>query len=292
MRRDALAVSALLLLMGAALQTRLWMWAVAPPAQTTPAPAPPAAAPSAPTQQGSAIALRPAMMRYSRVRMPRERLRAVLHAGSLDLARLAADGGSIGHLQHAAVTHWPREDDCAALCRLEARTTERGPLTNTSHNTVSWLCLAFIWHAAPSSEGGGKCFLVGAAGSRGRSRAKRRRPPAPAPLPPLMPDAPSPPPMVPCAELPVSTSGSTSSASSPARRFVLVTSAARVGSNWVRSLLNQHPQLHMEGARLESLAQPYHARAGHSPNAGTISSSALRPSAQPSSALNPQPYSC
>ena len=38
------------------------------------------------------------MMRYSRVRMPRERLRAVLHAGSLDLARLAADGGSIGHI--------------------------------------------------------------------------------------------------------------------------------------------------------------------------------------------------
>ena len=246
-----MVVSALLLLIGAALQTRLWMRAVAPPAQVTPAPALPAAAPSAPTQPGSATALRPAMMRYSRVRMPRERLRAVLHAGSLDLARLAADGGSIGHVQHAAVTHWPREDDCAALCRLEARTIERGPLTNTSRNTVSWLCLAFIWHAAPSSEGGGTCFLVGTPGSRGRSRAERRRPPTPAPLPPLMPDAPPPPPpMVPCAELLLSTSGSTGSASSPARRFVLVTSAARVGSNWMRSLLNQHPQLHMEGAQL------------------------------------------
>ena len=232
--------------------------------------------------------------------MPRERLRAVLHAGSLDLARLAADGGSIGNVQHAAVTHWPREDDCAALCRQEARTTERGLLTNTSHNTVSWVCLAFIWHAAPSSEGGGKCFLVGTPGSRWRSRAKRRPPPIPVPLPPLMSDAPPPPPMVPCAKLLVSTSGSTSSASSPARRFVLVTSAARVGSNWVRSLLNQHPQLHMEGARLESLVQPYHARAGHSPNAGTISSSVLHPppsvrpppSRPPPSALNPQPYSC
>ena len=69
--------------------------------------------------------------------------------------------------------------------------------------------------------------------------------------------------MVPCAELLASTrtNGSTSanastnvsrpsSASGPARRFVLVTSTARVGSNWVRSLLNQHPQLHMEGERL------------------------------------------
>ena len=208
--------------------------------------------------------------------MPRERLRAVLHAGSLDLARLAADGGSIGAVQHAAVTHWPREEDCAALCRMEARTTERVPLTNTSHNTVSWLCLAFIWHAAPSNEGGGKCFLVGTPGSRGRSRAKRRRPPRPIPRPPLVPDAPPPPPMVPCAELLASTrtSGSTSasastnastsasastnasrpsSASGPARRFVLVTSTARVGSNWVRSLLNQHPQLHMEGERLSLL---------------------------------------
>lgn len=36
-------------------------------------------------------------------------------------------------------------------------------------------------------------------------------------------------------------------AAAPARRFILVTSAARVGSNWARSLLNQHPQLHMEG---------------------------------------------
>ena len=263
MRRDALVVSALLLLMGAALQTRLWMRAVAAPAQPTPAPAPPVAAPSAPSQQGSSAALRPATMRYSRVSMPRERLRAVLHAGSLDLARLAADGGSIGAVQHAAVTHWPREEDCAALCRMEARTTERVPLTNTSHNTVSWLCLAFIWHAAPSNEGGGKCFLVGTPGSRGRSRAKRRRPPRPIPRPPLVPDAPPPPPMVPCAELLASTrtSGSTSasastnasrpsSASGPARRFVLVTSTARVGSNWVRSLLNQHPQLHMEGERL------------------------------------------
>ena len=270
MRRDALVVSALLLLMGAALQTRLWMRAVAAPAQPTPAPTPPVAAPSAPSQQGSSAALRPATMRYSRVSMPRERLRAVLHAGSLDLARLAADGGSIGAVQHAAVTHWPREEDCAALCRMEARTTERVPLTNTSHNTVSWLCLAFIWHAAPSNEGGGKCFLVGTPGSRGRSRAKRRRPPRPVPRPPLVPDAPPPPPMVPCAELLASTrtSGSTSasastnastsasastnasrpsSASGPARRFVLVTSTARVGSNWVRSLLNQHPQLHMEG---------------------------------------------
>ena len=198
--------------------------------------------------------------------MPRERLRAVLHAGSLDLARLAADGGSIGAVQHAAVTHWPREEDCAALCRMEARTTERVPLTNTSHNAVSWLCLAFIWHAAPSNEGGGKCFLVGTPGSRGRSRAKRRRPPRPVPRPPLVPDAPPPPPMVPCAELLASTrtSGSTSasastnvsrpsSASGPARRFVLVTSTARVGSNWVRSLLNQHPQLHMEGERLSLL---------------------------------------
>jgi len=34
---------------------------------------------------------------------------------------------------------------------------------------------------------------------------------------------------------------------------VLVTSTARVGSNWVRSLLNQHPQLHMEGERLSLL---------------------------------------
>ena len=265
MRGDALAVSALLLLLGAALQMRLWMlpiWAVVLPAQT-PAPAPPAAgafpaaAPSAPPPQSSATALRPAMMRYSRVRVPRGRLRAALRAGSLDLTRLAADGGSIGDIQGAIeISHWPREDDCAALCRLEARRTETGLLGNTSRSTVNRACLAYIWHAAPFSEGGGKCFLVGAKGSRGPSRAKRRPLPTSVPSAPLMPDAPLPP-MTPCAKLLASTNISTSSASNPAHRFVLVTSAARVGSNWVRSLLNQHPQLHMEGERLDSFVHLY-----------------------------------
>ena len=210
MRFRTVAAAAALLGALVILQTPSFNVVQAPASAASSAASPP---PPPPCPQAPSVALH-----YSWVSVPRKPLRAALRAGRLDVSSLGAVGGRIGSAELAPLVNSsvPGEADCAWLCR----------------QTPSRRCLAYIWHGRTA-----KCFLVAAEG-------RRRRGPPPPPLPP-----PPPPPMPSCAELAAhNQSSGGGAAGSPARRFVLVTSAARVGSNWVRSLLNQHPELHMEGA--------------------------------------------
>ena len=147
--------------------------------------------------------------------LPRAVLREAARSGNLDVQkwsqRLSPPRTETGLRGEAS---------CKALCRAR-----KG-------------CVAFVWRA-PTIE----CILAGAAKHtkppRRISSASPPNPPPP-PLPPLAP-APS------CATLGASTALNPHANTT---RFVLVTSSARVGSNWVRSLLNQHPMVHMESELL------------------------------------------
>ena len=112
--------------------------------------------------------------------------------------------------------------------------------------------MSYVWQQVSNDALAGKCFLIGAA-----SRGGATEPPRPA-LPP--PPAPPLPPLVGCSELPATSATTAMPMPAPVRRFVLVTSAARVGSNWLRSLLNQHPWLHMESELLSMTSYSYRKR--------------------------------
>ena len=183
----------------------------------------------------------PILLLYAWVRLPQQILRSVLRAGRLDVAKFTSE--SVGPEQRAADTGH-NETACAWLCLgAQWRASER-----PSHEAS---CLSYVWQQAPDASTA-KCFLVGAELPRGAAE------PPPPPLPPLLPLPPTPtptptpplPPLVGCSELPGVSATTAVPTPAPARRFVLVTSAARVGSNWLRSLLKQHPWLHMESELL------------------------------------------
>ena len=88
-------------------------------------------------------------------------------------------------------------------------------------------------------------------------------PPPPPPSPPPEPPSPPPEPLALCGELSLATAAERAALVRPAAArgdgdgagglpFVLVTSSARVGSNWLRSMVNQHPDALMEGELLST----------------------------------------
>ena len=175
----------------------------------------------------------PSLIVYAWVRLPKQKLRSVLRTSRLDIAKFAEAVGP----EQRATDAGHGEVACAKLCRRsQARAAHERPRDAP--------CLVYLWRQAPNASAD-RCFLVGAASREGASEPPRPRRPTlpPPPTPPL-------PPLVGCSELPGASAAAAAPTPAPARRFVLVTSAARVGSNWLRSLLNQHPSLHMESELL------------------------------------------
>ncbi|KAL1523756.1 hypothetical protein AB1Y20_018682 [Prymnesium parvum] len=247
----------------------------------------PSSAPAVAARVVSADAPMPAKLRYSWVYLPRGDSRALLRSSMLDLRATNEYSGPIRLAQAVRPDHingslQPSQASCAHLCSygestacaVEASACDGvlsedrrvccaascgrcggagcADLPGGRHSCCASRILSF---ASCCEENGAPCVVrthrtlyLGEHSPHKRGRRRMRRPqPVTTPCKALNASAASPEAEAESVEARVQTHARSSGV-----RFLLATPSARVGSNWLRTMLEQHPQVFMEGEILSS----------------------------------------